>query len=165
MKIEQKGDEFVITDFDELETYKIAAQIEKGGIEFYENLLESVGDAGIEDKIKFLINEERKHLKFFEGRLYEIGKGKEDGFEEDNLLSYIEYGIFDFYKSIKDMGDVISDVKKAMQLAIFAEEDSVRFYKACGNKVTSPKTKDELQVIIEEEKKHKALFEKLLNEI
>ena len=42
MKIEQKGNSFIITNFDEIEAYKVACKIEKEGLKFYKKLAENV---------------------------------------------------------------------------------------------------------------------------
>lgn len=163
MKIQERGDKFVIVDFNELEAYKIATKIEKDGIRFYENLCEGIKDEDVKDKMKLLLQEERKHLNLFEDRLYDVRQRVEDSFEEDDLLSYMEYGIFQPYQSIENMGEKIDDVKKALRLGIIVEEKSIKFYQVCNDNVFSSETKKELQGIIEEEKRHKTLFENMIN--
>jgi len=163
MKIQERGDKFVIVDFNELEAYKIATKIEKDGIRFYENLCEGIKDEDVKDKMKLLLQEERKHLNLFEDRLYDVRQRVEDSFEEDDLLSYMEYGIFQPYQSIENMGEKIDDVKKTLRLGIIVEEKSIKFYQVCNDNVFSSETKKELQGIIEEEKRHKTLFENMIN--
>ena len=75
----------------------------------------------------------------------------------------MDYGIFEPYQSIRDLGDKLDEVKKALKLGVIVEEKSIKFYQACRDNVSSPETKKELQGIIEEEERHKALFEEMLS--
>lgn len=165
MKIEEKNGEFLITDFNEIEAYKIARKIEEDGIGFYEGILASEKDEGVSGELRFLIQEEKEHLKFFEWCLFEARQKIEDGFEEDDVLNYMNYGIFEPYRHIAGLADKIDDEKKALRLGIAIEEKSIKFYKACRAEVSSPDAKKELSNIIEEEKRHKTRFEDMLSRL
>ena len=165
MKIEEKNGEFIITDFNEAEAYKIASKIEQDGIDFYTKVLDEATDTVVKEKISYLLNEEKKHLKFFQERLFEVSEDKADGFEEDNLLGYMEYEVFKPFLDAKDLPENIKDARKALNLGIIAENSSIDFYLSLQAQVTSPETKNKLFAIIEEEKSHKELFEQLLNQI
>lgn len=165
MKIEEMKDEFVITDFNELEAYKIACKIEKDGIDFYEMISRSEKNEASRKELRFLIKEEEEHLKFFEGCLFDIREKIEDKFEEDDLLGYMDYEIFQPYQSIKGLADKIEDAKKTLHLGVLIEEKSIKFYKACRDKVLSLSAKRELSNIIEEEKRHKRRFEDMLSRL
>lgn len=163
MKIEEKEGELLITDFNQLEAYKIACKIEKDGIEFYEGILNKEKNDNIKKELSFLIKEEKEHLKFFEGCRFEAGQDIKDGFEEDDVLNYMDYGIFEPYRHIAGLADKIDDEKKALRLGVAIEEKSIKFYKACRAEVSSLQTKRELSNIIEEEKRHKMRFEDMLS--
>ena len=165
MKIEEKDDRLVITDFDELEAYKIACKIEKDGIEFYKSLSENTKDKSIEEKLRFLLGEEEKHLKFFSQCLDELRQKKGDGFEEDDLLNYMDYGVFQPFANAKEkVIEKLDDVKKAIHLGILIEDGSIKFYEACKDKA-HPEVKGELENIIEEENKHRSLLEKIMKDL
>ena len=165
MKIEDKNGELIITDFNEAEAYKIASKIEQDGIDFYTKILDEATEPAVKEKISYLLNEEKKHLKFFQERLFEVSEDKADGFEEDNLLGYMEYEVFKPFLDAKDLPENIKDARKALNLGIIAENSSINFYLSLRDKVTSPETKKELFAIIEEEKSHKELFEELLKQL
>lgn len=165
MKIEEIKGGLVITDFNELEAYKIACKIEKDGIDFYEWILRSEKDEASRKELNILLKEEREHLKLFEGYLAEARQDVEDGFEEDDLLSYLDYEIFQPFQSVTNLANKIDDSKKALRLGIAIEERSVKFYKVCREKVSSVQTKKELSNIIEEEKRHKRRFEDMLSRL
>jgi rubrerythrin len=163
MKIEERNNKLQIVDFNEMEAYKIASKIERDGISFYENLVNGIKDKGAKEKILYLLGEEKKHLSFFEACLSKTGEDREDGFEDDDLLSYMDYGIFQPYEHMNQMKDVIDDVDKALDIGIIVEDRTVKFYQACKDKVTSKDTKKELQNIINEEEKHKELLLSMLS--
>lgn len=162
MKIEEKSGKLIISEFDPRETYKIALKIEKDGISFYQKLLDKVDEPKAKEALKFLLNQEDKHLKFFQDCMYKIKEAEEDNFEEDNLLSSLDFGVFWPYQKIEDLDSILTNSKKAFKLGVAIEDKAIQFYQACKDKIKIEKTKKELDNIIEEEKKHKALFESLL---
>ena len=163
MKIQEKKGKLNIVDFNEAEAYKIACKIEEDGIHFYQNILGGTKNKYVKEKISYLLEEEKKHLKFFNSCLFKIGQEKGDDFEEDNLFKYLDYGIFKPYQDLKDLGSLIDDINKALDLGILIEDKSIKLYEACKDKVSSSKTKKELGNIIEEEKRHRLLLEEMLN--
>lgn len=165
MKIEEKNGKLNIIDFNEIEAYKIACKIEEDGISFYQNVLSGMENKSVKEKLEFLLGEEREHLKFFEECLSAQNQRYEDGFEEDNLLKYMDYGIFQPYQDRKGMKDVVDDIEKALDLGILIEDKTIKFYQACRDKVSSLKAKQELQDIIKEESHHRAVLEDMLDEV
>ncbi len=165
MKIEEKNGGLAIVDFNELEAYKIASKIESDGISFYTNLSAGIKNKKIQEIVNSLIQEEREHLKFFQEQLSIKNQSIDDGFEDDDLLRFMDYGIFKPYQEMKQMKDLIYDTQKALDLGIIVEDKSIKFYQACQRSVNSPDTKKELSNIIKEEEKHKAKLEGLLKEL
>lgn len=165
MRIEEKAGKLVVTDFDEFDAFRIAGKIEKDGIEFYGQLASSVKKGKVKEALEFLLGEEKKHLIFFEDSLQRLRNEKEDSGEEDDLLTTMDYGTFSAYPNATELDAVLDDMSKAMRLGIAIENKSVEFYGFCLNKVSGQSAKNELGRIIEEEKKHKALFEKLLSSV
>lgn len=165
MKIEEKNGQLVIVDFNEAEAYKVACKIERDGINFYKNLIEKENNLEVKKELEFLLLDEKKHLKVFEDKLIELEEKIDDKFEGDDLLSYMEYGVFEPLKNIKNLEDVINNTQKALRLAIVAEEHSIKFYEACKDKVTSLETKEALSAIIEEEEKHKDVFNNMMKSL
>lgn len=163
MKIQDKDGKLQIVDFNEVDAYKIASKIEQDGITFYENLAQGVKDPAAKNKLQYLLGEEKKHLSFFQDCLSQAGEDIADGFEDDDLLSYMDYGIFQPYEHMSQMKDVIDDVDKALDMGIIVEDRTAKFYQACKDKVSSQKTKQELQNIIQEEERHKELLIGMLN--
>lgn len=163
MRVEEKQEKLVIIDFNELEAYRIAVKIEEDGIRFYEKLAEKSISKKAKEVLDFLLNEERKHVKFFEGRIATLRQTREDSFEEDNLLKGIDYGVFSPYKDISELEKRIDVARKALKLGLIIEDNSIKFYSACSEKVKNSQAKNEIANIIEEEKKHKILIQDLMD--
>ncbi|MBN2482961.1 MAG: ferritin family protein [Candidatus Omnitrophica bacterium] len=162
MKITIQHNTLSITDFNEFDACRIGLAVEKQGIRFYEKILECVQNEEVKPMIKFLIEEERKHLTFFENALTELRREKEEPCEDEDLFSSMNFGIFEPYQEMKEMCTVIDDIERALDLGIIIEERSIAFYRACRDQVSSVRTKEELDRIIDEEKRHKELFLKVI---
>ena len=151
MRIEERSGALVVVDFDDLEACKIAARIERDGAAFYEALAVRMTDAAARGSILSLASQERDHLEFFEGELTRLRATKEDAFEEDDLASSLDYGIF---KPYRDLADALESPRKALRLGQIVEERSVQFYEACRGRVAADGTKRQLDRIIAEERLH-----------
>lgn len=165
MKIKEHEGKLVITDFDEIEAYEIASTIEKEGIRFYVKLKNQQKDAGIRQMLEFMVQDERKHLKFFESALDNLKAKLERDDEDNDLVTSFDFGIFQPYASMENLKDIISDNKKILKLGLASEKRAIDFYSECKNKVNSETTKKELEKIISEENRHKSLFEKMIQEL
>ncbi|MCM8778186.1 MAG: ferritin family protein [Candidatus Omnitrophica bacterium] len=163
MKIGEKNGNFIITDFSELEAYKIACKIETDGIDFYQRLLEKTSEERLKETLNFLLLEERKHLKIFEEAKFELRKRVDDSSDED-LLSSMDFGIFQPYQSIDELNQVLDNPQKAFKLGIIIEDKSIKFYTLCKEKVSAEEAKRELSKIIQEEYQHKKLLADMLKE-
>jgi rubrerythrin len=162
MKFEEKNGKLIISSFDILDIYKIASKVEKDGIVFYKKLVNKVDDPKTKETLEFLLKQEDKHLKFFQDCLYKVKETGEDNFEEDDLLGSMDFGVFWPYQNIEELDKALANTKKAFKLGLAIEDKSIKFYQACKNNIKDENIILELDNIIEEEKKHKALFESLL---
>ena len=165
MKIQDREDKLVIVDFDEFEAYRIACKIEKDGLRFYEKLGSRTENTEVGRAMKFLLEEERKHLRFFEDALSRIRRDKEDAAEDNDLLTSMDFGIFQPYQSIAELENMVGDIPKALRLGIAIEDKSIKFYQACSQNVSVDDVKSELTLIIEEEKRHKDLLNRQLADL
>lgn len=160
MRIEEKDGKLAIVDFNEIEAYKIALKIEKDGIDFYQKLLNKLGaeNGKCRKIISFLIDEERAHLKFFEESLFRLRQKSPQASDndEEDILSSMDYGIFK---------GAAQDPHEALRSAIAIEGASIRFYACCKSHVQAAQAKQELQVIIDEEAKHREVLVDMLNHL
>ncbi len=159
MKIDVKDGRMSVVDFNEFDACRIALAIEDRGAEFYGKLVGACTKPEVKEVFSFLVNEEKRHSIFFENELERLRQDKEDVDEEDDLIASMEFGIFP--PRAGDAGCPAGATGEALEIAIAAEERSIQFYELCLMNVTSPDTKKTLLGIIGEEKKHKALLEKI----
>ncbi|MDD5745769.1 MAG: ferritin family protein [Candidatus Omnitrophica bacterium] len=158
MKIEERGGTFVISDFTELEAYTIAGTIEKDGVRFYEQLLREENRPEVKKTLSVLLNEEKRHVALFESYRDRAWEAQKEDLDADDLLNSINYGIFQRVSSKKKP----ADSRKALALGVAIENKSINFYQACMRHVSSESTREALRTIIEEEKRHKDIFERML---
>jgi rubrerythrin len=152
----------VIVDFNEFDAFRIACKIEKDGILFYTQLASSIKIPEPKEILEFLLEEEKKHLKIFEEHLGRLRQVKEDVGEDNDLLTSMDFGVFQPYQGLKDLGDIMTNIPKALRLGLMIEDKSIKFYVACSFEVSMKETKEELLNIIAEEKRHKSLLERII---
>lgn len=156
-----KDGNVTIQDFSPLQAYKIAVKMEKDGIVFYQDLRKKIKDAETGREIDFLIEQEQIHLKVFEGLLDKEKEAKEDGFEEDDIVNYINSHIFDKSTETENSGRM-EHRHTALEEAMSMERRSIIFYTGCLANTKDPGAKAKFENIIEEEKKHLSKFAELL---
>lgn len=162
VKLNDSG-EVEIYDFNPVEALEVAVKIEEEGINFYTSLTKAVEDDETKNGLQYLLNEEKEHLKFFETQLERARGVAEDGFEEDNIFSYLEPGVFQQFREIKtNSKSVLADPSKAIKLGILVEEDTVKFYRAILKNTGSDEGREAWEKIIDEEVKHKDKLTKIL---
>lgn len=160
MRVEERDGTLVVSGFDDLQACKIAVRIERDGIAFYEALASKMPDTATRGTILSLADQEREHLDFFEGELSRIREEKEDPFEEDDLASFLDYGIFAPYR---DLADAVETPRKALKLGHLVEERSVQFYEACRGMASAGGARRQLGRIIEEERRHARTLKGMLD--
>jgi hypothetical protein len=116
----------------------------------------------VRDTLNLLAGQERDHLEFFDGELSKIRELRQDRFEEDDLLSGIDYGIFQPYRSMGELEKALDSPRKVIRMGVIIEENSVRFYELCMRHVSSHETQEGIGGIIKEEREHKRLLEDML---
>lgn len=151
MRIEERSGGLVVVDFTDLEACKIAANIEREGIAFYEALAGRLAGRAARETILGLARQEREHLAFFEDELARVRREKEDPFEEDDLADVLDSGIFRPYQ---DLAGAVKTPAKALSLGVLIEDRTVRFYDICRERTRSAAAARQLERIIGEEQAH-----------
>ncbi|MDD4182821.1 MAG: ferritin family protein [Candidatus Omnitrophica bacterium] len=165
MKIKNENNKLVVTDFDEIEAYIIACKVEEDGMHFYKKLRDAEKSPEILKAIDFLIKEEQKHWKTFNSRLYELRENSDNDYDENDLLTSVDYGIFKPYEDTEGLEKAINNEKRALSLGLIIENKSIEYYTVLSENISEEKAKSEIAKIIKEEKHHKELLEGLLKKI
>ncbi|MCK5706419.1 MAG: ferritin family protein [Candidatus Aureabacteria bacterium] len=160
MQVEEKNGEILITDFNELEAYKISRKVENDGLEFYKEMLKSSDNPKTSEILQILVDEEKKHLKYFENSIFKLRENVEEQFEDDDLMDFADTGIFPSNDQ-QELSKLMNDPKKVLEVGMVMEMRSINLYKSFQENVSDENTKSELQNIIDEELKHKELIKGL----
>ena len=132
--------------------YRMAITIEQGGYDFYNKIIEATDNQRVKNEMTFLRDEEARHKAFFQKQLSSAGSaGGKVTPELQKLLDaeFIE-PLDEMYQSKK-----IGSNADALRFGIEIEQKTIDFYTALKGKQADPAFGKDLEVIIEEERKHK----------
>jgi rubrerythrin len=157
----EKDGRIALNDFSAVQAYKIAIRMEENGIAFYRGLLAKVKDEDARHEIDFLIEQEENHRKTFQGLLDKEKQASGDGFEEDDIVDYLNAKVFDASVE-KEKARRMDHRHTAMEEALDYERRTIVFYDGCLRQTKDPQAQAALRAVLEEEKKHLAKFAELL---
>ena len=149
MKVRSTDEGIQIYDFNAAEALKIARKLEREGINFYKEILETVEDSKAKEVLLYLLDEEMEHLKLFEKMLEREDSESLDD-DGEGVLDIVDDGVLTLPKSEA----LATDLDKAIQLGINIEKRSLSFYLEILKHTKSEEGKNVLKKIIEEEKNH-----------
>ncbi len=147
------------------EILKLAIEIENNGREFYINMSERVSEDELKRILNFLASEEEKHKKVFEDILKNL--------DTSNIVESYSGEYQAYLRALADECVFTNDLVKqkasegfssSLELLIFAlriEKDSIILYTEMKDKVL--KKEEELNRVIEEERKHFVMISELRN--
>jgi len=156
-----KDGRIVVTDFSPAQAFKIAVKMEQDGMAFYADLQGKIKDDEARREIGFLIEQEQQHLAIFARLLNEQEGQGDDGFEEDDVVSYMNANIFDASDE-KEAAGQMDHRHTALEEALNLERRSIVFYEGCLESTTDATARAAFTKIIEEEKQHLKRFGGLL---
>jgi rubrerythrin len=153
------------------ETLKIAEQIERNGIAFYERAAERFH--GEEKRtLLSLANMERNHERAFAGMRRELADADErlkafdpEGESQRYLAALADGQIFDLKADPVALLGGEQSVQDILELAIDLEKDSVVFYVAIKDAVPEGLGKPKVEKIIKEEMDHIILLSGILSSL
>jgi rubrerythrin len=153
------------------EILKVAEQIERNGIAFYERAAERF-DGAEKRTLLGLANMERNHERTFAGMRRQLADADEglkafdpEGEAERYLAAFADGQIFDLNADPVALLGRQESVRGILELAIDLEKDSVVFYVAIREAVPQGLGKDEIEKIIKEEMDHIVLLSGMLSSL
>ncbi len=139
------------------EIVEIAVEIEKNGRDFYNKVSESLKDENIKKIFKYLAGQEEKHIKIFKDMLSIVKKYEPSEAYADEYFGYIkalsEEYVFTKKKKGKEIADTVKNGKKAVELGLNFERDSILFYYEMKNFVLESEH-NIINGLIREEQRH-----------
>jgi rubrerythrin len=149
----KQGSRWDLGNYQIEEIFQVAVTIEQGGYDFYSRLIEATGNQRVKNEMKFLRDEETKHKDFFRKQLAQKGVSSDQkvskGLEEILQKEFLK-PMKELYSSKK-----IKKNDEALRFGVDLEQKTIDFYSALKEQQNDPELLRDLDVIIEEEKKHK----------
>ncbi len=146
--------------FNSLEIFKMAMDIEKQGRDFYQRCVEANSEAKIKEIFSKLRDDEEDHYELFKDMLDEFEK--EDKSLSQNYLyneevsgylhSLVDSKVFPETQEATDK--LANDIEEAINIGIKAEKNSLLLYLELVHVEEDKQTIEALEKLILEEKKH-----------
>lgn len=134
---------------------EIAVQIEKNGEAAYRQAAEAVSDSTVSEIFTWMAEEEKRHAAFFSAIDSKEVLSEEQLELEQMGRQLLQEMVADQTFSLDDeMLLQTEDFKEALSKAQLLEQDTVMFYEFLLNLVSDPAARDQLEKVIEEEKRH-----------
>lgn len=151
----------------ELETLKIAENIENEGLRFYTEAMNNAENEEIKNIFKMLADEEKGHAALF-AKLYNDAKkeseNNDDYIYDETTSAYLsalsETALFNTNGITNEKLKYVKDSKEALLMGMQAEKDAVLLYTKMYQVSKFENTKKYLEKLIDEENNH---LEKLMN--
>ncbi len=134
---------------------EIAVQIERNGEDAYRKAAESVNDSALSEIFKWMAEEEKVHRAFFS-----TIESSEPVSEEQRELEVMgrqllqEMVADQTFSLDREMLLETDDFIQALSQAQTLEQDTIMFYEFLLNLVSDDETREQLELVIEEEKRH-----------
>ena len=155
-----------------LQIFEIAEQIERNGRKFYIRAAEILKDEKSKKLMLTLAAAEKKHEEAFANMRKQISSKQRQlvTFDLDNDASLFIQAIagahgFDLRKDVTEQLAGNETSNDILQIAMKAEKDSIVFYVGLKDFVTTAIGKEQIEGIIQEEKKHLIILNKELQAI
>ena len=134
---------------------EIAVQIEKNGEAAYRKAAEMVKDSAISEIFIWMAEEEKVHRSFFKSiESSELITEEQRELEEMGRQLLQEMVADQTFSLDKEMLLETDDFAEALTQAQALEKDTIMFYEFLFNLVSDDETRQQLELVIEEEKRH-----------
>ena len=147
--------------FNEIEAAKIAQNMEKHGLEFYQRAAARAKDTATRDLFLRLAEDEKKHLARFEEleEILQADRRAKKGYTDDaDLAAYIdrlvETQVFADEGTVARLADQVESDYEALAVAIRAERDAILFYQEMMAFIESNRARAAFSTILDEEREH-----------
>lgn len=126
--------------------------LERAGARFYRAMAERVGGAKLRELLLFLAEAEDAHVEFWEGiESDRWAHTAEQPFEDVGALLALLHGP----DEVEELAAAADGEDAVFEIAIRAEEDSIRLYRAMRDRATDPRLAEDLAGIVREEERHR----------
>ena len=146
-----------------LEALNSGLEIESAGLKFYSNASEEVSDPRGRQTLRYLADEEKKHLKFIKELKSSFEKNKEPGVKGIVKAHKTAQESKVFPKLEKFIGKIKSATgdKRILEEAEGVEKRSIAFYKDMAKEIKNRDYKEVFNILIREEEGHLMLVRQM----
>ena len=151
--------------FSEIEAAKIAQNMEKNGIAFYEQAAAKTRNPRVRDLFLQLAEDEKKHLAAFEkleATLQSRPSATSGNADDPELSAYIERllktQVFGDSGDVARQADQAKNDGEALAVGMKAERDSIVFYQEMIDFVDTKDAREAFGWILKEERRHLSLL-------
>jgi rubrerythrin len=146
------GSSWDLSKYQVEDVYRMAITVEQGGYDYYNKIIEAADNPRVRNEMTFLRDEEARHKAFFQKKLSSAGAGSGTVSAELQKLLDAEFvkPMDAMYRSRK-----VGSNAEALRFGIEIEQKTIDFYTALKSRQADPAFGKDLDVIIEEERKHK----------
>ncbi len=154
--------------FNEVEAAKIAQNIEKNGLAFYQKVAAKTRNVAVRNLFMKLADDEKGHLARFEELEEALQAARRDqaGYaDDDEIAAYIDRllqtQVFGDAGDVARLAEQAADDVEALGVGMKAERDSIVFYQEMLDFVDSKAAKTAFADILKEERQHLRLLGEL----
>jgi len=147
--------------FNEIEGAKIAQNMEKQGLAFYQKAAAKAKSDAVRDTFLQFAEDEKTHLAQFEELEETLQNQRRDGAgyaDDAEIASYIDgllkTQVFSDEGDVARLADQAEDDPAALAVAMRAERDSILFYQEMMRLVDSKEAQAAFSTILDEERDH-----------
>ena len=147
--------------FNEIEAAKIAQNMEKNGLTFYQEAAAKTRSPAVRDLFLQLVEDEKKHLATFEEleETLQAARIDEAGYTDDaDIDAYInrllQTQVFGEGSDVTRLARQAKDDVEAMAVGMRAERDAIVFYQEMLDFIDSKEARDAFGWILKEERRH-----------
>ncbi|HUU93239.1 MAG TPA: ferritin family protein [Phycisphaerae bacterium] len=147
--------------FNEIEGAKIAQNMEKNGVVFYQKAAAKAESAAVRDTFLQFAEDEKTHLARFEELEETLQRERRNGAgyaDDAEIASYIDgllkTQVFGDEGDVARLADQAEDDLAALAVAMRAERDSILFYQEMMGLVDSKDAQAAFSTILDEERDH-----------
>ena len=143
--------------FNSVEVIEMAKDIEKRGLDFYENQAKKTENTELKELLLKLAEDEQDHYDTFSDMLEkakDLTDTNSDYVYGEEVSAYLRAIIeFTVFPSAEEVEENINSIEDVLELAINAEKDSILFYREMME-YNNEKTNEILKRLVDEEKQH-----------
>lgn len=144
----------------------IAIRLENNGEKTYLDASRQTPDHPLKDLLTWIAQEEHEHARWFHELKDRLERGEDHHLMAEMSRALVEDVVKGQAFSLQEVDfEAVDTPEKMIRTFIGFEDDTITFYEILKTLIDDPSLADQMQHIIEEEKKHIVRFRELLTDV